>query len=224
MSPRLLASHLVVAAAGLVAGHLLWPVPPAPAAVAPPPASKERRLVCTNVAAPSPPEELATRLQWCEGRLAAATRPRPTGRNEWPETIPEEAPDAWTDKLSALVERCHLPVDIEVADCDEYPCVAAVRPRQPGMGRKQLVDLVNACPEAEALLGPLEFDAVNSSVRCDDDVREEALVVFLNSDLTEANPAVRALFPSGSPELADVIVFGGRRVESALQTWPCRGQ
>lgn len=226
MTRRLLASHLAVGAAGVLAGHLLWPVTPAPAAVAPAtvaPPTKERRLVCTNVAAAPAPDELATRLQWCEGRLAAATRPRPTGRNDWPETLPEESPEAWTETLTTLVERCRLPVDVEVADCDEYPCVAAVRPREPGLGRKALVDRVRECPEAAAITGTLDFDAVNSSVRCPDDTREEALVLFLNGPVDDRNPAFRTLFPGGEAELADFIVFGGRRVESALQTWPCRG-
>jgi hypothetical protein len=51
----------------------------------------------------------------------------------------------------------------------------------------------------------------------------EALVLFLNGPVDARNPAMRTLFPSGEAELADIIVFGGRRVESALQTWPCRG-
>ena len=210
---------------GVILGHLVWPAP-SHASVALP-QSPTRRLVCTNVATPveSTPDcgEAEARLQWCEGRLAAATRVKPTGRREWPAAPAEEQPDVWTERMDQLVRACGLPLSIEVSDCDEYPCVAATRVTDPALTAKDIRKAVEACPQAKEILGDLNFEAVKTRVTCPDGSIEPATVLFAMGSTGSDNPVMRELFDGQEPDLADVIVFGGRRVESSLQTWQCQG-
>lgn len=129
----------------------------------------------------------------------------------------------WTDHLASLVQRCQLPADIVVTDCDEYPCVAAVRPTDPTMSRKAFTALLDACPASKELFPDMEFDSVNVPVQCPDGSSEAGLVVFAMGAVDASNPAIATVFPGGEVQLADVIVHAGRRVESAVQMWSCAG-
>lgn len=223
---RTLVGFVLGGVVGVLLGHYGWRDASArPAAPILASARAERRLVCTDVAqiAPSSTDcgEVDTRLKWCEGRLAAASREKPTGRREWPATNPDEAPDRWTENLASLVQRCQLPADIVVTDCDEYPCVAGVRPQDPTLSRKAFVEMVETCPATTELFPGLNADAVNVPVHCPDGSTEPGLVMFIMGDTDAKNPAVAALFPGQEVQLADVIVYAGRRTEAAVQMWDC---
>lgn len=203
---------------GLVVRGLPTPEP----VVAPVVRTVERsapRVVCTDVAVPpaAEVEDLSARLAWCEGRLRAATAPRPTGRIAWPEGIPDtEAPDAWTGAMDAVVEDCGVPGQPVVTDCEEYPCVTLLRPDGPAVSGQALRDQLRACPELQARMGEFQVEAAPLEVHCPDGRVEEALVV---SGFTEEG--AEAVYGPGEIAFEQYIVHAGRRVESALQLWAC---
>lgn len=41
---------------------------------------------------------------------------------------PNESPAAWTEAVEEAIDACDLPVELDVIECSEYPCVAGLRP------------------------------------------------------------------------------------------------
>jgi hypothetical protein len=49
-------------------------------------------------------------------------------RHDWPESTPVELPEHWAETVQSALENCGIDLQMEVVECTEYPCVAAVRP------------------------------------------------------------------------------------------------
>lgn len=222
--PRPIRSALLLLS-GLLPGIWLgWTLhqPPEAQATPAPPAPRERRVVCTNVTAPEPVEaqELGTRLEWCEARLSAATRVRPTGRKEWPEDMAgAESPEDWPATAEALLARCQPDVKMEVVDCEEYPCVAALRGPE-GIDVEAMRKELKRCAQTDAALAEQDIELGSVTVRCPDGSTETALVFSL---WDQESPVLSSVFGGREVTFADYIIHAGRRAESAVQLWSCDG-
>ena len=212
--------------AGVLVGAvaaLAWPRPHAE--VAPPPAAAPAtpaapRVVCTDVSRPRPTstEEQSARLDWCEARLAAATAPRPTGRTDWPEGVPEgELPTGWPEKFANALQSCGFDLHVVSTDCEEYPCVTTLRGLPEAKDTKSLKDTLLGCPAvAEVFPKRDRMDVARTPVRCPDGSQQSAIVLSQNTD-----EGVTALFGTDEIDFAQFVIHGGRRAESALQLWDC---
>lgn len=112
---------------------------PAPSSAGTPAAEQLRRgLLCASrgpSSAPASDECAAERLRatWCEGQLAECEHSRQAVRHPWPEEAGVEDPTEWTDAVEAALAQCEIAgVELELIDCSEYPCVAALRPEASG--------------------------------------------------------------------------------------------
>ncbi len=201
----------------------LWLRPAEPAPTPTPTVRPAPRTVCAS-ASPAPDAgggDAALRLRWCEARLAEKTREQPTARKDWPEALPDaDQPDAWQEAIDRALAACAPPLDAELTDCEEYPCVAALRPR-PGVDPYAASRALSACMGAH--VGE-ELDEVAGAVvvqaRCPDG-REEPVVIV--SAASEAGTAT-VLSPEEDHGLDGIVYLGmtmGRRAESALQLWAC---
>lgn len=196
--------------------------PPAPARPAP-------RTVCASVA-PHGAGELdadpagdALRLRWCEARLAEKTRVAPTLRQPWPEDLqgPDD-PEAWTRAMDAALATCAPTLTSELTDCEEVPCVVALRPAQ-GADAEAAAASLNGCLEGAL---PDAFGGAAGAVvvraRCPDGTEESVVMV------TAATEAALGTLEAGpdDPFFEAILAWGmalGRRSESALQLWECGG-
>lgn len=124
---------------GLVGGFLLARGDSAPRAVKPvttstgiPSSLAPRGLVCVRSSESegleSDCESLRPALKWCEARLARCESRGMFRRHDWPDNTPGEHPERWTSSVRSALEACGIDLPLEVVDCTEYPCVAAVRP------------------------------------------------------------------------------------------------
>ena len=171
--------------------------------------------------APAPDEEQALRLRWCEARLAEQTRDKPTAAQPWPEGLTEvEEPGAWGETVGAALAACGVGEQTELTDCEEYPCVVALRPAA-GADPYKTADALTTClgkhlPEnLENYSGALVFDAT-----CPDGSQEPVVLVTAASEAGLSS----VLTPQQREGFGEIIYIGatlGRRTESALQLWRC---
>lgn len=73
-------------------------------------------------------EATELRARWCESELAQAHRERADVRQAWPDEDSIEAPATWSDAIEEGLANCDVDADLELVDCSEYPCAAALRP------------------------------------------------------------------------------------------------
>ena len=185
---------------------------------------KKTRIVCTDVSSPRKKEidDLNARLNWCEGRLQAELAPKPTGRMDWPDDIPEsESPDRWAEQMDELIDMCEIPGEAVVTDCEEYPCVTLMRPIGEALEGKALREQIKNCDGLPPALVDSSIEATSVQVNCPDGTQEDALVVSGASEEGMAN--LYGLEDGYDLEFAQYIIHAGRRVESALELWACRG-
>lgn len=187
---------------------------PAPTKRVVAPIAKTQAVRCVDLAPAAVddtcPEARAVWLQ-CEAALAVATAAHPTTRMPFPAEIPEaQQPGPWTDRLADALVSCDIPATLEVTDCDEYPCAAALRIAPEDLPKA--TDAWNACaPLAELHLGYTATD-----VHCPDLSTETAYVVTTN-ELADWQPLFEGAV---DPQLAAMVAYG-RRTESVLQLWGC---
>lgn len=218
------------------------PVPAAAPSAARPPAVVTRAvsgLVCAPLAgAPSDGDEpscaaQALRARWCEGQLQECTAQRQAVRQAWPQDGIEQ-PEVWTDAVEEALAECEIGAELEVIDCTEYPCVAGLRPAEPGLGEqereqemKRLMEAARACAPLRRSLGLVateeddaSIDVFRNDARCPQE-REE---FFVLTALDPAGPA-RALIDKEhrSPrEERDMFRWLFRRADDVSSLWPCR--
>ncbi len=183
-----------------------------PAAPATPPVSPRLAIPCVDLASASPAcPALDAPIAACTSRLAAATASRPTTRRPFPEDVPEaETPGPWTDALAEDLDACHIPATLEVADCAEYPCAAALRPDH--ADDAAVTAAWNACPA----LAERQLSVTKAEVHCPDGSTERSLVAWSDDDAVVAR--MKANGVDGNDGVAVAL---GRRVESTLQLWDC---
>lgn len=206
--------------AGLLAG-LAVPAtlgPRTPPRAPDPPSRASRHSVCADVRAPLAHDSEDLRLRWCEARLAEASRETPTLRRDWPTEIPpEDEPGAWSEAVDAAVRACSLQMSVELTDCEEFPCVAALRP---SLGvPEEARDALNACLSEH--LGKPTWGAAGSIVvraHCPDGTEEPVLLLMA---MTDAGESALGFPPDDFTSIPDFYMLLGRRAESALHLWQC---
>jgi hypothetical protein len=159
----------VVLALGVAVGRV-WPRPEAVAVVrmepsAPVAATTTPKAVRSLICAPvhraatddSSCDELELRERWCEAELADCSKQRDAVRHPWPEADGVESPGRWSEVVDTAFEACDIDAALEVIDCAEYPCTAAVRPKlaMPDAASherelERLTQAVRACPQLRA--------------------------------------------------------------------------
>jgi hypothetical protein len=239
---------LSVAGLGFWAGRSLArdpaPLPAAPSpspAVAPPslPAHRAARgLVCASIDqarrhADDPScDALELRGRWCEAELDQCTRERKAVRQPWPDDETIEAPEAWSDAVEHALAECELGAELELVECSEYPCVAALRPADPALDEaareqemKRLIEAARACAPLRSsfgIRGP-EHDEAIDVYRLDARCGEGRESFFVLSALAPDGPA-HALLAKDDPsdqEERDLFRWLYRRADDVSGLWPC---
>ena len=73
-------------------------------------------------------DALELRARWCEAELADARRERTAVRQDWPDEDSVESAERWPDAVERALAECEIGAELELVDCTEYPCTAALRP------------------------------------------------------------------------------------------------
>jgi hypothetical protein len=177
-------------------------------------------------------EALGLRARWCEGQLDQCTGQRKAVRQPWPEADTVEAPDAWADAVEEALAECEIGAELELVECTEYPCVAALRPADPALdeaGREQemqrLMAAARACAPLRASLGlgGPEHDEAIDVYRLDARCGEGREAVFVLSALAPEGPAWTLLRkdPRSEHEERDLFRWLYRRADDVSGLWPC---
>lgn len=204
-------------------------------AVAPPVPRALRSLVCAPVGRPlgreASCEELDLRQRWCESELAECRRERASVRQEFPEDAGIESPEQWSSSVDEAFEQCGIDAEIELVDCAEYPCTAALRSKTP------LVDGPTQEREMNRLMAAARACAPLRSAFGVGEGQEDALDVFqLDAPCggkAERFFAFMALDPKGAAynrqrvqddDLVEreVMRWMYRRGDDLVGLWPCR--
>lgn len=176
-------------------------------------------------------EALQLRARWCEGELAECRRERKAVRQPWPENDGPESPDRWADAVEAAIDACQLEdVEIELVECSEYPCAAALRPgagvQNLGDEQQRLQEAFRGCAPLREAMGIGEsaaeaaIEVYQHDARCDDGHREDILVL---SVLSPDGEAFRLLdSEAASPyEQRDLMRWLYRRADDIAGLWAC---
>lgn len=174
------------------------------------------RVVCTHrktrVETSTDCEEMQTRLDWCNARLLAATRVRPTTAP--PEAVGVDDPVEWDREMRHLLDVCGIPASPEATDCAEYPCVTALRAPDDAAMTKNL----DAC-EAAGFTDDDMPALLPVPLTCGDG-HVETLWLFAVAD----NPTLATLYARGgdSADITELALLGARRSEALAKQWSCR--
>lgn len=154
----------------------------------------------------------------CDEALGAATGAHTTTRLGFPAVVPEaEQPGPWTDTVAAALASCGLDSAFEVADCDEYPCMAALR-APPGQ-EDAFKAALKACPALE------KYETDEVQVHCPDGSVETAqLVNNADSDEWDKVDIANGATPITGADGVGRLLAAGRRLESVTQMWECNAR
>lgn len=196
---------------GLILGALLAGLLPAPPAAPRPPA---RRMVCDRapvLADAAGCDDLIARADWCEARLDAATRTRPSTAP--PEARGIEDPAAWNRRLGEILAACDVPTQAVVTDCDEYPCVSALQ----GLTEAQITALNYTCGAQMGLPESAWPALLPMPVTCGD--HTETVWMFAVVDQT----TIDLLYPETIGDFLppELLLLAGRRSEALARRWRC---
>lgn len=187
--------------------------PPVPAGAQLP--ATAPRVVCTHrkarVETSTDCEEMQTRLDWCNARLLAATRARPTTAP--PEAVGVDDPVEWDREMRHLLDVCGIPASPEATDCAEYPCVTALRAPDNGA----MPTNIDTC--AGAAFTDADLPALLPvPVTCGDG-HVETLWLFAVAD----NSTLATLYARGgdSAGITELALLGARRSEALAKQWSC---
>ena len=216
---------LATAILGLALGASLGWIGPRPHASSTPAAvaAPRSRVVCTRqVNTPSEDDcpSVHTRLDWCDARLLAQTRPRPTTAP--PAAIGADDEGAWNTQLTSVLVHCGIPGAASATECSEYPCVSALNAQ--GEDAATLTAKIESCmndlPDKSSLgLGPNgTVAAIPLPIDCGDGNYQTLLMV---GELDE--DALQALDPQGSYGLLGetLLTLGSRRAEALAKVYRC---
>lgn len=170
------------------------------------PARSVKPLVCTRVARPTADSlggdvdlggAAEARALVAEARLAACEHERRRVRHVWDEEGPtSEHPDGWVERVEEAIDACAIPVELEVVDCTEYPCVAGLKPTRmldPSVDRERMAEQLDE--QLDACDGLREAFAVDDQ---GDALQIHALDVPCDDGRTETTYALVALDTRGA--------------------------
>ncbi|MBV1861823.1 MAG: hypothetical protein KUG77_25610 [Nannocystaceae bacterium] len=153
-------------------------------------------------------------------------------RDPWPSDLPsQEDPDAWVATVEDSFESCEVPAEIEVIDCVEYPCIAALRSDpndeesvDAAVAAETLRSRLESCAPLRAGLSISETgtDAIQVhpvDVTCEDGSKEQAQVVIA---LDPAGPAW-AEFSRPDNDVDAILRWYYRRTDDVVASWKCVG-
>lgn len=207
----------------------------------PAPTERTRRTLSGLVCASRAPardgesrEELDLRARWCQAELDECQRQRQAVRNDWPTQDTIEQPDVWTDAVEQALTECEIPGELELVDCTEYPCTAALRPPEPAADAKAFELQMRAAMNAVRACQPLReaFDLADEEVidaldvyRLDAECgggKEKFLVL---TALDPAGPAHTLLHMDDrtAEQDRDFNRWMYRRADDLSALWPCEG-
>lgn len=142
---------------------------PAPLIVAPAPAPPPKaiaapasRLVCARDRDPDDERPVdcsaaTLRADVCEARLDECSREKRGLRRSWPtDGAPSERPGEFQRAIEAALGECGLVEDLELLECTEYPCVAALRRPadvDPTVAAERLTAAAVECPALRDAFG-----------------------------------------------------------------------
>jgi len=243
---RPLAVVALVSAASLAVGVALgraWSKPEVaaseraePAATASPSAVPKavRSLVCAPVRRAAGEDascdELELRERWCEAELADCSKQRDAVRHPWPEADGVESPERWSEIVDEAFEACGIDAELEVIDCAEYPCTAAVRPKLPTPDAasherelERLTQAVRACPQLRDAfhVGAGQDDALDL-FRLDAPCggTHERFFALMAID-TQGDAFAKQQVSDGDIVERDVMRWMYRRGDDLVGLWPC---
>lgn len=175
-------------------------------------------------------DELALRERWCEAELADCSKQRDAVRHPWPDADGVESPERWSEIVDDAFEACGIDAELEVIDCAEYPCTAAVRPKLPMPDAasherelERLTQAVRACPQLrEAFhVGPGQDDALDLfrlDAPCGD--AHERFFALMAIDTQGGAFAEQQVSDDDIVE-RDVMRWMYRRGDDLVGLWPC---
>ena len=241
--PTVVVLALSLLAAGFGLGRWAFPAVDDPSAAPPEPAGPAgaepaprtvRSLVCAPVrraaSRDASCEELELRERWCEAELVDCTKQRDAVRHAWPEADTVESPERWSETVDQAFEACGIDADLEVIDCAEYPCTAALRPKHPSLDAasherevERLTDAVRACPQLRAAFnvgdGQQEaLDVFRLDAPCGE--QHERFFAFMAVD-TRGDAFAKQQADSDDIVERDVIRWMYRRADDLVGLWPC---
>jgi hypothetical protein len=165
----------------------------------------QRGLLCASrfPSTPDEPVDCAVpklRADWCEGQLDECERSRESVRQQWPDDGTIEAPQAWANAVERALDECGIP-GLELVECAEYPCVAALRPEVDGgpdeeafgKEQKRLMDAVRSCAALRDAFGVTDdkaLDVFANDTICPDGSRRDFFALMA---LDPAGPAYALL-------------------------------
>jgi hypothetical protein len=158
-------------------------------------------------------------------------------RNEWPEGDTVEEPGAWSDTVEQAFAECEIPGALELIDCTEYPCTAAVRPPVPPEDPEQFkaqmtsaMNAVRACAPLREAFGvaagevaqqqvEAALDVYRLDAQCDGD-REKFLVLMALAPEGDAYTLLHK-GDTTTQEDRDLNRWMYRRADDLAALWPC---
>lgn len=193
-----------------------------------------RSLICAPVrraaAQDASCDELELRERWCEAELADCSERRDAVRHPWPEADGVESPERWSAVVDEAFAACGIDAELEVIDCAEYPCTAAVRPKVPMPDAvsherelERLTKAVRACPQLRAAfhVGAGQDDALDLfrlDAPCDG--THERFFALMAIDTQGGAFAEQQVSDDDIVE-RDVMRWMYRRGDDLVGLWPC---
>ncbi len=147
-------------------------------------------------------------------------------RDPWPTDLPpQEDPEAWVETVEDAFAECEVPGAIEVVNCVEYPCVAAVRSDGTADAQSDAEALRSRLDRCAPLRSGLSIsepgtDAIQVhpiEVVCEDGSKERAQVVIA---LDPAGPAWSE-FNQTDKDIDAILRWYYRRTDDVVASWKC---
>jgi hypothetical protein len=235
---------LVVLVAGFGLGRWVTPVAsdppstspagPGQAAATEPAPRSIRSLVCAPVRraarVDSSCDEIELRERWCEAELADCSKQRDAVRHAWPEADTVESPERWSEVVDEAFEACGIDAELEVVDCAEYPCTAALRPKTAAADAasherevERLTQAVRACPQLRAAFNVGDgqdeaLDVFRLDAPCG--AEHERFFAFMAVD-TRGEAFAKQQAEDDDIVERDVMRWMYRRADDLVGMWPC---
>lgn len=192
-------------------------------------------LVCARTRAAASSDapdcsEAELRARWCEAELDAYGEQRRAVRQPWPEDATIESPEGWTQAIDEALSSCELGAELELVDCSEYPCTAALRPADTAMSSEaheremeRLMTAVRGCEPLRRSFGIAEDDANLDVFRLDARCGEAREAFFVLMALDPAGAAYEMMADKSRDDFEerDFNRWMYRRADDLAGMWPC---
>lgn len=191
-------------------------------------------LVCAKTRAPVFGDvdcgEPELRARWCEAELDACSAQRRAVRQAWPEQATIESPETWTATIDEALASCDIGAELELVDCAEYPCTAALRTAKTAMTdaeheaeMERLMVAVRGCPALRDKFGAApdqkNLDVFRLDARCPDG--RESFFVLMALDAAGAAYELYGKPERDDTQERDMNRWMYRRADDLAGMWPC---